>query len=170
MPDPTPPPFRVPDPQERLGAANELIAQFCDPASSLRLGERVTPGWIVERFRVHLDREAAYQVASGWSAPAVYGETAPAVTTALAGSIPWPAVQVGGLWPGDEVGHPVFGVGRVAGFGDEQWPAVLHLVSAGHLLVRFVDDQGNPGPEHWVASTTLTKAPQPANCDPGSPF
>lgn len=170
MPDPTTGPIRVPDPGERLGWANNLIAEFVDPASALQLGERIEPGHIVRRFQDHLAKEATYQVAAGWSAPAVYGDTPPDVLAATARSIPWPAVQVGGLWPGDPVSHEAFGAGVVAGFSDAQWPAVLHLVAGGHVLVRFADDTGMPGPEHWVDSTTLTKTPQPANCDPISPF
>lgn len=164
MPNPTP--QRIPSAQERLGAANELIAQVCDPASALNLGERITPGYLVERLREHLAREAGYQTAAGWSQPAVYGEASLAVQTAMASMIPWPAHATGGLWRGDAVDHEIYGAGRVSGFDNDQWAAVIHLVAGGHILVRFED-----GAEHWVAAPTCTRAEPAAPCvDQRSPF
>lgn len=165
MPDPTP--GTSPDvlaAYERLGAANELLAQFCDPASALNLSERLTPGYIVTRFRAHLDREAACQIAEGWPTPAVYGGTAPVLAQALASSIPWPELATHGLMPGDPVTHDVYGAGVLVGFDNTQWAAVLHIVAGGHVLVRFT------GGEHWLASATLARAAQPAPCDGRSPF
>jgi hypothetical protein len=134
------------DPAHRLGAALDFIRQLADPDSALSIGMAVDG---VDYVRA---RAAEFLQRHGLT-PTVYPDaTRVPLRRVIAAQVPWPALAVHGLWPGDVVVHDDHGPGVVEGFNHTEWPDVLELVAGGQVLVDF-DRSGGV----WVRASELTR-------------
>lgn len=133
------------NPAYRLGVAKEILRQIADPASPLRLHERLHPGAVNERIVEFLATDDQHT-------PAPADPTVIPLRRVIANQVPWPAGQLCDLWPGDCVTHDQWGPGTINGLEDDDYADHLETLMGGTLLADF----GPNGPR-WVAANELTR-------------